>query len=47
LIHNVIGGRRVPAVDGAHRELIDPATGTGHDAESGAADVDAAVAAAR
>ena len=47
MIHNVIGGRRVPAVDGAHRELIDPATGTGHDAtESGAADIDV-VAAAR
>ena len=49
MIHNVIGGRCVPAVDGAHRELIDPATGTGHDVatESGAADVDDAVAAAR
>src|SRR6185312_4629632 len=39
----------MPAADGAHRELIDPATGTGHDVatESGAADVDDAVAAAR
>ena len=49
MIHNVIGGRRMPAADGAHRELIDPATGSVHDAatESGAADVDDAVAAAR
>jgi len=39
----------MPAADGAHRELIDPATGTGRDVatESGAADVDDAVAAAR
>jgi betaine-aldehyde dehydrogenase len=49
LIHNIIAGRRVPATGGAHRELIDPATGMVHAVatESRAADVDEAVAAAR
>jgi len=48
VIHNVIGGCSAPAAGGAHRELIDPATGTVHDTatESRAADVDEAVAAA-
>jgi len=49
LIHNVIGGKSVPAACGAHRELVDPATGTVHGVatESRAADVDAAVTSAR
>ena len=49
MIHNAIGGRPVPSAAGAHRELIDPATGTVHAAatESRAIDVDEAVAAAR
>jgi betaine-aldehyde dehydrogenase len=49
VIHNVIGGRSVPAVADGHRELIDPATGTVHTVatESRAADVDDAVAAAQ
>jgi betaine-aldehyde dehydrogenase len=49
LIHNVIGGCSVPAAAGECRDLVDPATGTVHAvaAESGAADVDAAVASAR
>jgi len=48
LIHNVIGGQLVSAASGASRELIDPATGAVHAvaAESGPADVDAAVSAA-
>ena len=49
MIHNIIAGRRVPATGGAHRELIDPATGMVHAVatESRAADVDEAVSAAR
>jgi len=49
LIHNIIGGRSVAAAGGASRDLINPATGGIHDTatESGAADVDAAVASAR
>ncbi|MEV6217038.1 aldehyde dehydrogenase family protein [Nocardia sp. NPDC051833] len=46
---NLIGGRWVPAASGETIEVINPATGTtlGTIAASGAADVDAAVAAAR
>jgi betaine-aldehyde dehydrogenase len=49
LILNVIGGRRMPASRGAHRELVDPSTGTVHAVatESSAVDVDEAVTAAR
>ena len=49
MIHNIIGGRSVAAAGGASRDLINPATGGIHDTatESGAADVDAAVASAR
>jgi betaine-aldehyde dehydrogenase len=49
VILNVIHGRAVPAAGGARRELVDPASGMVHGfaAESTAADVDTAVAAAR
>lgn len=48
MITNVIDGKPVPAIAGARRELLDPATGAVHGsaAESDGADVDAAVAAA-
>jgi betaine-aldehyde dehydrogenase len=49
LIHNIIGGKTMPAAGGDLRDLVDPATGTVHDVatDSRAADVDAAVASAR
>ncbi|MEU1997303.1 aldehyde dehydrogenase family protein [Nocardia gamkensis] len=47
--HNLIGGRWVPAASGETIDVVNPATGAtmGTIAASGAADVDAAVAAAR
>lgn len=49
MIQNVIAGASVPAADGSTLDLIDPCTGTvsGASARAGAADVDAAVRAAR
>ena len=49
MIHNVIGGRPVPAAADGRRELVDPATGGVHGVatDSRAVDVDDAVAAAR
>ena len=48
MLQNFIGGAFAPALDGASEPVLDPATGERHAdaARSGAADVDAAVAAA-